>query len=59
MDKVLIKRIVVGLIAIFLLMIATLGVHIYLFTRSMTIADSSISMERIDFHKPLDTLKAS
>ncbi|MGY6522928.1 MAG: hypothetical protein ACXIUD_14440 [Mongoliitalea sp.] len=59
MDKVLIKRIVIGLIVIFFLMIATLGLHIYLVTKSLPVVVSSISMERIDFQKPLDSLQAS
>jgi len=42
MDKVIIKRIVIGLIAIFLLMIATLALHIYLVTRAAPETISSI-----------------
>ncbi|GHB49680.1 heavy-metal-associated domain-containing protein [Mongoliitalea lutea] len=57
MDKIMVKRIIIGLIAIFLFLIATLAVHIYLVTKPSPGAISSISMGRIDFNKSIDSLE--
>lgn len=53
----MIKRILIGLVAFFSLMVATLAIHIYLVTRPSEGAISSISMGRIDIHDTLDSDK--
>lgn len=50
----MIKRILIGLVAFFLLMVATLAVHIYLVTRPSEGAITSISMGRIDISESLE-----
>ncbi|UJP67131.1 heavy-metal-associated domain-containing protein [Mongoliitalea daihaiensis] len=54
----MIKRIVIGLTAVFFVMIATLAVHIYMVTRPAPGAISTITMGRIDFHDSLDSLQS-
>ncbi len=53
------KRIVLGLTFVFVALIATLAVHVYLVTQPKQGAMPNMTMSRIDFDQPLDSLDAA
>jgi hypothetical protein len=55
----MIKKILITVTAVFLCLVSILAVHIYLVTRPKPGAITSLSMGRVDFESPLDSLEAS
>ncbi|MFN3800391.1 MULTISPECIES: hypothetical protein [Belliella] len=52
------KRIVLGLMIVFGALIVTLAVHVYMVTQPKQGAMPNLTMSRIDFESPLDSLSA-
>ncbi|ERM80946.1 hypothetical protein P872_10885 [Rhodonellum psychrophilum GCM71 = DSM 17998] len=53
----MIKKILIGAVAIVLLLVATLAIHIYLVTQPKEGAMPTMTMSRIDFPSALDSLE--